>query len=85
MEEKIVTLVLDTLSQMGVTLTGMRSGEEVPEYDIELSQKNLIQSVEDTLKSSYGILWSLTYGKLTDENRLNKINLKYKVVRGEVS
>ena len=84
MEKKVVSLVLDTLSQMGVTLTGMKT-EEIPEYDIELSQKNLIQSVEDTLKSSYGILWSLTYGKLTDENRLNKINLKYKVVRGEVS
>lgn len=79
MDDNLIKFVLDTLSQMGVTITNMVDSNP-PIYFIDLDSKNLIQSVDDTLKSAYGILWVLTYGKVNDGNRNLKIDLRYNLV-----
>lgn len=79
MDDNLIKFVLDTLSQMGVTITNMVDSNP-PTYFIDLDNKNLIQSVDDTLKSAYGILWVLTYGKVNDDNRNLKIDLRYNLV-----
>lgn len=83
MTDQIVSFVLDTLAQMGVEITHMRVDLVPPVYCVSLKKNDLIQSVEETLKSTYGILWSLTYGKLSDENRQEVIDLRYKLVNQE--
>ena len=75
----MIKFVLDTLSQMGVTLTNMTDFNP-PTYFVDLDQKSLIQSVDDTLKSVYGILWVLTYGKVDNESRDLKIDLRYNLI-----
>lgn len=72
-------LVLSTLSQMGVTLTNVDTKNDSGVFYVSLNKSKLIQSVEETLKSVYGILWTLVHGKLTDENRDKKIYLQYKI------
>lgn len=77
---QIIELLLKVLSQMGVTLTRVDVSQTVPQYYLELNKDNLIQSVEETLKSAYGLLWVLSYGKVSDNNRNFKINLFYEVI-----
>lgn len=76
MDDNLIKFVIDTLSQMGVSLVNMTE-DSPPTYFIDLDTNNLIQSVDDTLKSVYGILWVLTYGKVNNSNRNSIINLKY--------
>lgn len=71
-------LLLSALGQMGVTLVDIDLKSKL--FYINLDKTKLIQSIDDTLKSVYGILWTATYGKLTDSNRDLKIDLRYKVV-----
>lgn len=75
----LVNLVLATLNQMGATLMNIDSDKQVPTYYVQLDKDKLLHSVDDTLKSIYGILWTLTYGKITDENRNEVIRLEYKI------
>ena len=64
---------------MGVTLTNVDIKDGSGVFYVSLNKSKLIQSVEETLKSVYGILWTLVHGKLTDENRDEKIDLQYKI------
>lgn len=82
MSDNMIELVISTLNQMGVTLTNMIDTDP-PIYFIDIDKNNLIQSVEDTLKSVYEILWVLTYGKVSDDNRNLKIDLRYNLVGKE--
>lgn len=56
--------VIKTLDQMGVTLKDIDPDKEEVVFYVSLNKSKLLQSVEDTLKSTYGILWTLTYGKI---------------------
>lgn len=77
---EIVEVVLKSLEQSGVTLVNVDFNSNPPQYFIQLDKGRLIRSEEETLKSTYGILWVLTYGKLDKDNRNNKIDLKYELV-----
>lgn len=82
MKSEIIDLVLTTLNQMGVILTNMKvEGQDAPTFFVQIIEESLIQSLEDTLKSTYGILWSFTYGKVKKSNRDSKINLNYQLLR----
>lgn len=80
--EDLVSLTIETLSHQGVTLTNMDTESSPPKYFVEINHSKMIASLEDTLKSAYGILWVLTYGKLSDKNRNEKIDLQYREVGG---
>lgn len=80
---EIVNVVLKSLEQSGVTLVNVDFNSNPPQYFIQLDKGRLIRSEEETLQSTYGILWVLTYGKADKSNRNNKIDLKYEVV-GEI-
>lgn len=73
--------VIKTLDQMGVTLKDIDPDKII--FYVSLSKSRLLQSVEETLRSVYGILWTLVYGKITDKNRNEKIDLEYEVVEGD--
>lgn len=73
--------VIKTLDQMGVTLKDIDPDKTI--FYVSLSKSRLLQSVEETLKSVYGILWTLVHGKITDKNRNEKIDLEYEVVEGD--
>lgn len=75
--------VIKTLDQMGVTLKDIDPDKEEVVFYVALSKSRLLQSVEETLKSVYGILWTLVHGKITDKNRNEKIDLEYEVVEGD--
>lgn len=78
MLDKLIEIVLKSFSQMGVTLVNVNIDNNiVPEYYVQLDKSKLLQSSDETLKSVYGILWVLTYGKVTDKNRNCKIILNY--------
>lgn len=78
MLDKLIGVVLKSFSQMGVTLINVNIDNNiVPEYYVQLDKSKLLQSSDETLKSVYGILWTLTYGKVTDKNRNCKIILNY--------
>lgn len=79
----IVKTMIKALNQMGVTLINIDVEQPVPVYVVRLEGKRLIQSVEKTLTSTYGILWIITYGKVTDETRDLKIDLKYELINEE--
>lgn len=81
--KEVIKMIVKTLNQMGVTLLNVDVDLETPVYFVEIDGKRTIQSLNDTLTSTYGILWTLTYGKVTDENRELKIDLQYKVVNEE--
>lgn len=77
----VVKLMIKTLNQMGVTLVNIDvDSSNVPIFFIEVDKSKILQSLEDTLNSAYGILWTLVNGKVTDENRDEKIDLRYNVV-----
>lgn len=75
--------VIKTLDQMGVTLKDIDPDKEEVVFYVSLSKSRLLQSVDETLRSVYGILWTLVYGKITDKNRNEKIDLEYEVVEGD--
>lgn len=81
---EIIEVVLKSLEQSGVTLVNVDFNSDPPQYFVQLDKGRLIRSEEETLQSTYGILWVLTYGKLDKSNKNNKIDLKYEVV-GEIS
>lgn len=78
--KEVIKTMIKTLNQMGVTLMNISVEGEIPVYFIEIDNNRLIQSVEDTLSSAFGILWVLSYGKVNDENRDKKIDLRYNIV-----
>lgn len=79
----VVKMMIKTLNQEGVTLLNIDVEKELPTFYVELDGKRMIQSVEDTLKSAYGILWTLIYGKVDDWNRNLKIDLQYNIINEE--
>lgn len=85
MNTKIVDLTIVTLGQMGVTLKDIDVDRETPEFYISLNTKSLVESKEVVLSETYRILWTLCYGKVTDENRDLKIKLNYTIGGEEVS
>ena len=76
---EIARLAVKTLNQMGVAIRSMDPDKDPPEFKIVLVKSHLIQSEEDTLKSAYGILWTMVHGKVNDLNRDKKIDLLYEV------
>lgn len=75
--------VIKALDQMGVTLKDIDFDKEEVVFYVSLNKSRLLQTVEETLESAYGILWTLVYGKITDKNRNEKIDLEYEVVEGD--
>lgn len=75
--DSLIDLILKTLEQQGVTLTKIDTSKDPVEFYINIHTSRLIASLEDTLSNTYGILWVLTYGKVTDLNRDCKIQLNY--------
>lgn len=82
MKSEVVDLLLLNLNQMGVILTNMKvEDKDPPSYFIQVVEEKMIQSLEDTLKSTYGILWVFSYGKVNKSNRNLKINLNFQLLR----
>lgn len=81
--QAVVKMMIKTLNQEGVTLLSIDVDKEIPTFYVEIDGKRVIQSVEETLKSAYGILWTLIYGKVEDWNRSLKIDLQYNLINEE--
>lgn len=81
--QAVVKMMIKTLNQEGVTLLSIDVDKEIPTFYVEVDSRRVIQSVEDTLKSAYGILWTLIYGKVEDWNRHLKIDLQYNLINSE--
>lgn len=78
--DQLVETVLKSFNQMGVTLVNINFNATLPEYYVQVDKSRTLQSVEDTLKSVYKTLWVLTYGKVSEQNKRNKIILNYEEV-----
>lgn len=81
--DKLIETILKTFNQMGVTLVSISIESQPPEYYIQVDKSKLIYSLDETLKHVHDILWILTYGKLTDNNKHGKIKLNYEEVKGD--
>lgn len=81
--QAVVKMMIKTLNQEGVALINIDVDKEIPTFYVELDGKRMVQSVDDTLKSAYGILWTLIYGKVEDWNRNKKIDLQYSLINEE--
>lgn len=81
--EQISRLMINTLAQMGVKVVKIDIDSTTGDvtFYINVYESKLIQSLDDTLKSTYGILWTSTFGKITNDNRDRKIHLEYEVIK----
>jgi len=79
-QDKVADLVVNLLKSQGVVLRNINCDKEDPEFTIDIQKDKMIYSLEDTLRSCYGILWTMTYGKLNDSNKDYRISLMYNEV-----
>lgn len=78
--QEVFDLIYSHLSNVGVTLVNIDTKSSPVTYYIDISKKNMVLSLEETLSRVYRILWSLTYGSPDDKNKNSKIELKYQEV-----
>lgn len=79
-----VSQVINTLKFYGIELVNMEVSEKgPPSFKVQVVESKSKRELKDTLDIAYWILWSLVYGKRTEENSDNKINLTYRIVKRE--
>ena len=78
-DDKLINFIVTSFSHDGVSITGMEISDNVPTYYISVDINKIMTSLDNVLNECYKVLWILTYGKITDDNRDNKINMKYSI------
>lgn len=80
--DNAVSQVVNTLKFYGVEIINMEVSEKgPPSFKVQIISSKSKREIKDTLNIVYWSLWSLVYGKYTDENKNNKIVLNYKIVK----
>lgn len=79
--DEVVQSVIDTLNFQGVTILEMDILEDdIPYFKVAMSKKKRYRTEQDTLDFVYWTLWSLIYGKYSEDKSDLKIVLDYKEV-----
>ena len=76
---ELLDVILNNFKANKMELTYMDINKNIPEFYIRIkdSRNRSKDDIDDLLKSTYAILWSLCYGKVTNTSRRNTIKLNY--------
>ena len=76
----VIDQVIDTLKFHGVEITNVSITGWSPSFKIIVYSKSLKKDLQTTLNFAYWVLWTLVYGKYSDDKSNLKIALDYSTV-----
>jgi len=79
---KVLDVVIESLGTVGVEIDSFDHNDESPVFNVCIDGDNENYEESDVLNYTYRLLWTLVNGKVTDDNRDNKIVLNYRYKEG---